>query len=96
MFNRLLLTHLPLLIEHNKSIWCYRKLLVAEFHLNHGNFLSHFPLPSGIYDFYNFLVPNLLRLILTLHRERELRESISFLRITNSMIVPRSSLSAHG
>ena len=98
MFNHLclplFLTHLPLLTEHNNSIWCCRKCLVADFHLNHGKFLSHIFLPFRVYDLHVFLVLNLLRLILTL--ERQVIESISFLRITNYMIVPRSSLRVHG
>ena len=98
MFNHLLLpvflTHFPLLTEHNKSIWYCRKCLVAGYHLNQGKFLSHIFLPFRVYDLHIFPVLNLLRLILTL--ERQVIESISFLRIINYMIVPRSSLSVHG
>lgn len=99
MFNHLLLplflTHLPLLIEHNKNIWLCRKLLAAEFHVNHAKFLSHFFLPSGICDLGIFLAPNLLRWILTPPREGEIREYINFLKRSSPMIVSRSSLSAH-
>lgn len=97
MFNYLhlplILTHLPLLIKHNKSIWLCRKLLAAEFHLNHGKFL--FFLPSGLYDLDTFLASNLLRWILTPSREEEIRKYINFLEVSNPMIESRSSLSAH-
>lgn len=98
MFTHLLLplflTHLPLLIEHNKSIWLCRKLLAAESHLNHGKFLCHFFLPSGIYNLDTFLAPSLRRWILTPPREEEIREYINFLKASNPMIVSRSSSSA--
>lgn len=54
MFNHLLLplflTYLPLLIEHNKSIWCCKKLLVTKFQVNCDIFFSHFSLYSRIHD----------------------------------------------